>query len=59
MLIVMAILVFIFDVFCCWLIYSAVEENVRPSGWGPISGDAPLMQHGMTGDKQFRSSNGR
>ncbi len=46
--------VLIFDVFCCWLIYSAVETNSRLSGWGPVYGEASLVQHAVL-DKQFNS----
>jgi hypothetical protein len=55
-LLLTAVLVLVFDIFCCWLIYSAVDENTRRSGWGPIVGHASLTQHAVLGDSQ---SNGR
>jgi hypothetical protein len=50
MLLLIAFVVFVFDVICCVLIYSAVQDNNRASGWGPRIGEAALMQHSVTGD---------
>ena len=35
LLLLVGFLVLLLDIFACWSIYSAVEDNNRASGWGP------------------------
>ena len=42
MLLLVAFLVLVLDVSACWLLYSAVEDNNRASGWGPTPGETGM-----------------
>ena len=43
-LVLVGVLVLFLDVVSWWLIYSAVEHNTRPSGWGPMYGQVSPTQ---------------
>ena len=63
LLLLVLFLVFVFDIICCWLIYTAVSENDRHAGWGPKHGEADLLQHPaasrLTGAEQDPAASGR